>query len=175
MNGRSVPRRADECNSYWHLGHLVSLLVTGDDTQGQFATLEVRVTRGHEPPCCIHHEEDAIVYVLEGSLTCHVGKEQHAVSAGAALLLPRGVEHGFSVDSDEASLLVTIIPAGFERYFQEVGIVARGGDAEPRVVLGNIDVERLVTVAARYGVEITGPAPADARVGPDSIGGADER
>lgn len=174
MNHQPIPRRAGESDSYWHLGNRFSLLVTGDETQGRFATFEIRITRGNEPPRRIHHQEDEIVYVLEGYLTYFVDEEEHEVHAGAALFIPSGVERCFRVDSDEVRLLVTFVPSGFERYLQEVGIPASCGNAEGQARHGEIDVERLVTVAARYGIEITGPPPVDSRALPDDFGGAGE-
>ena len=54
--------------------------------------------------------------------------------------------------------MVVLVPAGMEGYYAELGVPTndpdRGGAAAP-----GQDLERLATVAARYGVEITGPAP----------------
>jgi hypothetical protein len=62
-------------------------------------------------------------------------------------VLPRGIEHYYVVESDPARLLVVVTPAGLERCLEEVRST------------GRMTVERLITIAARYGVTITGPAP----------------
>jgi hypothetical protein len=66
-------------------------------------------------------------------------------SAGAAIFIPRGSEHGFAILSDEARLLTAFTPAGFEGFFRETA------DATPD------DLGRLIATAARYGAEVTGP------------------
>ena len=73
--------------------------------------------------------------------------ERRDCPAGTCALLPRGREHSFSVESDEARLLVILVPAGMEGHYRDRGCRATG------------DLERLVTEAAGYGVAIAGPAP----------------
>ncbi len=64
--------------------------------------------------------------------------------------LPKGSEHTFSVKSEQARLLVMLVPAGLEGYYQELGVPTGQPEEE-------VSVERQVATAARYGVEITGP------------------
>ena len=126
-----------------------SMLIARDG-EGRVAILERVERRGAEPPFHLHSREDEIVYVLEGALTYYVDEDTHHASAGTCVFLPRGCEHTFSVESDEARLLVMVVPAGLEDFYDELD-----GD----VIGAATDIERLVTVAARYGVEITGPPP----------------
>ena len=128
----------------------VSVLVAGEETGGRFALLETVEARGGEPPRHLHHWEDETVYVLEGELKVCVGGEWATAPAGTAVFLPRGVEHSFVVTTDDARLLVIVVPAGIEGLYCELGGQERGTAPE---------LERLVTAAARYGVEITGPPP----------------
>ncbi len=72
------------------------------------------------------------------------------------MLLPRGIEHGFILASEEAKLLLLLAPAGLEGYFKELSQPVAQLHAPPDA--GTMpDVEQMVTTAARYGVEITGP------------------
>jgi quercetin dioxygenase-like cupin family protein len=126
----------------------VTTLVTGEETGGRLALLELIVVKGQEPPCHVHGDEDETVYVREGELTFFVDDMAYRTAAGTCRFLPRGVEHAYAVESGEARLLVVLTPAGLEGAFEEL----TAGDAGP-------DLDRLITVAARYGVTITGPAP----------------
>lgn len=130
------------------VGASVHLLVTGTDTKGRLAVIEIQERRGAEPLRHLHHWEDEIVYVLDGEVTFMLNDEHLPRSAGSCVLLPAGQEHAYALKSEEARLLVMAAPAGLEHLYQELG----GLNAT-----GRSDVERLVTVAARYGVEITGP------------------
>ncbi len=127
----------------------LTVLVDGATTGGRFALLALTVARGAEPPRHRHHWEDEALYVLAGALRVWVGDTWCEAPVGAAVFLPRGVEHGFLVATPAARLLVALTPAGFEGCYRELG-----DDAPPTL-------ERLVATAARYGCEITGPPPTD--------------
>jgi quercetin dioxygenase-like cupin family protein len=137
-----------------HRGEPPTVLVSGAATGGKLALLEVRVGRDTLLPVHLHHWDDEIVYVLEGEVTFHLDGERRPGPAGTCLLLPRGSEHSYSVESTEARLLVVVAPAGIEEFYGEQ---CRSGTAS------GLDLERLVTLGARYGVEVTGPAPGPGR------------
>ena len=137
-------------NSAWYLGNHISFLVSGADTDGKFALIQTCETRGCEPPRHIHHHEDELIYVLEGHLRFSVGEVTFDALSGTSVLLPRGVEHGFILTSDEVKLLLLLTPAGLEGYFKELSQPLERLHAWP-------DAEHLITTAARYGMEITGP------------------
>ncbi len=133
------------------VGELVSLLVTAEQTGGRYALLEMVLRRGEEPPLHSHTREDELVYVLQGEVTFYLGGKRLEREAGECVLLQRGCEHTYCIESEEARLLVLLMPAGLEGYYQELGECS---DADRYI-------ERLIAVSARYGVEITGPGPRD--------------
>ena len=53
-------------------------------------------------------------------------------------------------------MVVVITPAGLEKYFEETGEPVEDPSSPPE---GSPDVERLVAVAQKYGIEIP-PSPA---------------
>ena len=126
----------------------VDLLLTGKDAGGRLLLIRSLERRGFEPPRHRHRNEDEIVYVLDGELTYYLDGREHRARAGSCLALPRGGEHGFVVEMQEAQLLTLVLPAGLEGYCLELDEAGRED---------GVTVERLVTVAGRYGVEITGP------------------
>ena len=69
---------------------------------------------------------------------------------------PRGVPHTFTVSSAEARFLLVAEPGGFEGFLRAVGEPAQALTLPPAPD-GPPDLERLVAVAAEYGVEIIGP------------------
>jgi quercetin dioxygenase-like cupin family protein len=121
-----------------------NVLIGTKETDGRFAVIELREMPGTELPFHIHHNEDEFIYILSGKLTVAVGRELHAGSAGASYFLPRGLEHGYAVTSNEARLLIAFVPAGLESFLQEM----RDGDED--------GIEVLISRAARHGLEITG-------------------
>ena len=126
----------------------VTTLVHGAETDGRLALVALDEVQGHEPPRHLHADEDEVVYVLGGALTFWVGGEARRVGAGACLLLPRGTEHGYAVETGTARLLIVLAPAGCEGFVTAVG--------PPTDEAG---LEHLIATAARHGIAITGPPP----------------
>lgn len=76
------------------------------------AFLEYVTRQGEEPPHHTHETEDEMFYVLEGALTFHCGGESFEVEKGGFVFLPRGIEHGYTIQSEEpARLIVVTAPA----------------------------------------------------------------
>lgn len=134
-------RRADDA---------INVLAAGAETGGRFAVVELRERRGAGPPRHIHAREDEIVYILVGRVIFNLGRETVDARAGTCLILPRGGEHSYRIRSATARLLVIAVPAGIEGYYRELS-----RPAGPATGVGA--VERLIVVAARHGVTITGP------------------
>lgn len=133
-------------------GTRATVLVAGDRTEGRFAIVEAVERGGATDPLHVHSREDELVHVLEGRLRFYLDGAWIERGPGDTLLLPRGSEHSHAVVSERARLLILLIPAGLEGSYRELGQPAAG----PCVYQ---DAERLVVVAARYGIDITGPAP----------------
>lgn len=128
------------------LASVARVLLDGASTGGRFTVVEVVARAGYEPPLHLHTNEDEVVYVLAGRVRFCRGDEQYVTTAGDTLYLPRGIEHSYAVIGTDARLLVIAAPSGLEGLVQEC---AAGS--------GEMPIEWLVTVAARYGMEITGP------------------
>ena len=124
----------------------VTTLVPSDETAGRLAVVRLHETKGQELPRHLHANEDEFLYVLDGVLTLRLGDEMHRLGTGACAFLPRGIEHGYALETAAARLLMLLLPAGLERFFDEVN--AMPADA---------GLERLIIVAARYGLAMTDP------------------
>lgn len=63
---------------------------------------------GEEPPDHTHATEDEMFYVLEGALTFRCGGQSFEVTQGGFIFLPRGIEHGYTIDNDAPVRLLVI-------------------------------------------------------------------
>ena len=114
------------------------------------AVVEEIVPPGVGAPLHRHSREDEISYVVAGSFRIWRGEEVLDIGPGGVALLPRDQAHTFqNVGSTPGRLLTVIVPAGFERFFE--AIVDRG--------VAEADDDRIVAVAAEFGLEILGPTP----------------
>jgi quercetin dioxygenase-like cupin family protein len=111
-------------HSVCYNGLLMTFLATSEDTQGQFALIEVVGRKGNVPPPHIHHREDETFYLLEGELTVSVGDRVIKATPGTMVFLPRNVQHSFTIDSEQGRMLVLLAPAGLEGFFKEFSMPA---------------------------------------------------
>ncbi len=139
----------------WFIDNLAEVRVSGDETEGRLAVVELAAHRGHMPPLHLHHLEDEAFTVLDGEITLYVGESVQTLSAGTSELGPRGVPHTFRVESDTARWLVAAAPAGFERF------VAAVGEPAPAAILPTEPVlpspERFDEICREFGIELLGP------------------
>ncbi|MBY0502583.1 MAG: cupin domain-containing protein [Bryobacteraceae bacterium] len=92
------------------------------ETGGALSLGEVSLKAGDEPPMHIHAREDEIWYVLDGTVLFQRGVERMVRGAGAAIVLPRGVQHGVALQSPAARILHIYTPAGIEQAFRELSV-----------------------------------------------------
>lgn len=143
--------------SVWYNGSLMTFLVTGEDTQGQFALIEAVGRKGNVPPPHIHRREDEIFYVLEGELSVSVGNCTMKAVPGTMVFLPRNVQHSFTIESEQLRMLILLTPAGFEGWFKELSVPAPAMTLPPATEVAYEDVQRMLEVAPRYGLEFVLP------------------
>jgi quercetin dioxygenase-like cupin family protein len=143
---------------WWKTGRIV-VKATADQTGGSFSQVESIDPRGTATPLHLHRNEEEAFYVLEGELTMFVGDEQFDVSAGDYAIVPRNVPHAYLVRSEDARMLVTFSPSGFEEAFVDLGVPV-ADSPEPPAETVMPPVEEIVRAFAPYGCEILGPPPA---------------
>lgn len=144
-------------HSVWYNGSLMTFLATGEDTQGKFALIEVFGRKDNVPPPHIHHREDEVFYALEGEMTVLVGDRTIKAVPGTMVFLPRNVQHSFTVESLQGRMLILLAPAGLEGWFKELSVPAPSMTLPPANEVGYQDVERMLQLAPRYGLEFVFP------------------
>jgi quercetin dioxygenase-like cupin family protein len=139
----------------WFIDGLARVLVSGDETGGRLALVEIEVPRGHMPPLHVHRSEDESFFVLDGELTLYVGEEALRLDAGDAAVAPMRVPHTFRVESETARILVAAAPAGFDRFVAAVGEPATQDVLPGEPVLP--DPERFAEICREFEIELLGP------------------
>jgi len=75
------------------------------------AILEYVTKQGEEPGSHTHASEDEMFYVMEGALTFQCGQESFDVERGGFIFLPRGIEHSYTIRSQDPVRLLVITSA----------------------------------------------------------------
>jgi quercetin dioxygenase-like cupin family protein len=139
------------------VGDVYRFLATGEDTNGKYALWEATVPPGGGPPPHVHSREEESFYVLDGEITFTVNGERIVARAGTFANMPVGTPHSFKNGSDRpAKMLISVAPAGLEKMFFESGVPLAEG-ATTTVPPTREEIEKLLAVAPRYGIEIRLP------------------
>jgi len=139
------------------VGDVYRFLATGEDTDGKYALWEAIVPPGGGPPPHVHSREEEGFYILEGEITLHVGDKRLVTSAGMFANMPVGMPHSFKNESSRpAKMLISVAPAGLEQMFFEVGVPLPEGSTTALPPTKE-EIEKLLAVAPRYGIEIRLP------------------
>jgi quercetin dioxygenase-like cupin family protein len=146
-------------DSFWYTGWLLTFLATGDQTQGRLALIDALTRKGNCPPRHIHHNEDESFYILEGEITAWIGNQTIRGAAGTLIFGPRGVPHSFEIHSDQVRMLILLTPAGLEAYFKQFCTPALALTLPPPAEVPYAEVQKLIAVASKYGIENVPPEP----------------
>ena len=98
-------------------GSSIEMKVESSQSGGDYGAVLLTVRAGEEPPLHVHSREDELVYVVQGQLIARVGDARVEVGPGAYAALPRGVPHTIEVVGDQATLLLSFVPGGLERFW----------------------------------------------------------
>jgi mannose-6-phosphate isomerase-like protein (cupin superfamily) len=125
----------------------LTLKATTETTGGTLSLSETTIEAGFPgPPPHLHRQLHDMFYVLEGTLTFHLGEETREAPPGTFVCVPPGVVHTFSNPGDRPVRYLNFnTPAGFEAYLRDLGAaLAAGGPPTP---------EQFAEIASRYDVE----------------------
>jgi mannose-6-phosphate isomerase-like protein (cupin superfamily) len=126
--------RAGESPTYWYRAGLWNVLMSADQTLGEFTLLEQIVPSGLGPPRHMHERQSEGVYVLSGEMEFVVGLDDEIVRAeqGCAVWIPKFTWHRFRVVSDEpARFLNYYTPGGFDDHIAYFGVEATAQTLPP--------------------------------------------
>lgn len=156
MTHQPILRSPTEGRTIAVVGDLYRFLATGDETDGKYAMFEALVPPGGGPPPHVHSREEESFYILEGEITFTVGNETIIATAGTFANMPVGSLHSFKNATDKsARMIFSVAPAGLEKMFLEVGVPVKLGETPPPP--SKAEIEKLLAVAPKYGVEIRVP------------------
>ena len=135
----------------WFFGGLVRVKASTADTGGQYTLLDVKMPNNAASPLHVHYTEDEGFYILDGSVTIHVGDESVALGPGQHAFGPREIPHRFEVGPDGAHMLWVLTPGGFEALVEEASVPAAAPTLPPADIL---PPDNIAEIVRRHGNEI---------------------
>jgi quercetin dioxygenase-like cupin family protein len=155
----AIIRKPAEGRTVAVVGDVYRFLATSEDTNGQYALWEAIVPPGGGPPAHVHSREEEGFYILEGEITFQVGERRLVATAGTFANMPVGTPHSFKNEGRQpARMLITVAPAGLEKMFFESGVPLPEGSTTALPPTKE-EIDRLLAIAPRYGIEIRLPQP----------------
>ena len=147
---------ATDTQNLWFLDSLAKIRVTRDG-EDPVSIIEMTAPHGAVPPRHAHREAERI-HVLEGEMTFYIGEEVVSMTAGASVEIPAGVPHMYVVQSKDGAKWLSLTGGCFEQFVRAVGRPAEGRGLPPTRGLSLAEAVEFTTAAARYGIELLGPA-----------------
>jgi mannose-6-phosphate isomerase-like protein (cupin superfamily) len=135
----------------WFFGMLAEVKASAADTGGQYSLVEITAPANHQFPLHVHYREDEGFYVLEGSVTIHVGEQTVELGPGQHAYGPRDVPHTFTIGPDGARMLWVLAPSGFEDFIEDVSVPAEAPTVPPASVL---PPENVAEIVLRHGMDL---------------------
>lgn len=144
---------------YWLLGDTYTFHVTGVETNGKYAVVEISSPPGGGPPLHSHTKEIEGFYVIDGEFSFQHGDNKTVSKPGTFLHLEERIFHTYkNVGNSVGQLLLTIIPAGFENFFAELGIHVKDEENFFPPSMNTVDIPKIVRIAnEKYGLNIMVP------------------
>ncbi|GAB3791745.1 cupin domain-containing protein [Spirosoma humi] len=141
------------------VGDTYRILISGKDTEGAFATIDMLIPPGGGPGPHAHAGFEESFYVIEGEIEVKSEFGNYKATKGAFITIPKGgVVHGFKNTTQQtAHLLCTVVPAGLETFFEEIGQPVAPGQFLPVPHLDEATIKQLQAIAEKYGQQVFPP------------------
>ncbi|MBC8104102.1 MAG: cupin domain-containing protein, partial [Cytophagales bacterium] len=161
------------CTGQGHPYHFLGGGITGAcllstrETGGAFAVFEEAFGPEAGTPLQVHHNEDILLYSLDGPFRVQRGGEVFDLHTGTALYLPRGVRQSLvNIGGRKSRLLRITNSATYEAYCESVN-AARGILEKP----GKSALALLETLMSNHNRELLSPSGAAVRSGSPIVTG----
>jgi quercetin dioxygenase-like cupin family protein len=131
-------------------GATILVHASSELTDNAFSLIEtVETIAGSGPPVHVHRDAAESFYVLEGHYDMHLDGRDYRCPAGSFIYVPRGMPHTFLAGTVGSRKLNLYTPSAMEGYFEDLAEALRTG----------VDEDGLSRIAARYSMDVLGPAP----------------
>jgi quercetin dioxygenase-like cupin family protein len=141
------------------VGDTYRVLVHGKQTGGEFATIDMLIPPGGGPGPHAHANFQETFYVIEGEVEVKSEVSVYTAKKGSYIIIPKGgIVHCFKNKTDKtAHLLCTVVPAGLEEFFLEIGKPVAIGKFLPAPEMNAEMMKNLIPIIEKYGQQVFPP------------------
>ena len=141
------------------VGDTYRLVITGKQTGGAYAVIDMLIPYGGGPGPHAHAGFQESFFVLDGEIEIKTETKTYTAGKGAFVNIPRGgLVHAFKNKSKAvAHVICTVAPAGLEEFFEEIGKPVEPGTFLPPPKMDEEAQQRLKALAEKYGQKLFPP------------------
>lgn len=141
------------------VGDTYRILVSGAQTGGAFAIIDMLIPPNGGPGPHSHAAMQESFYVVEGEVVVKAKDVAYTARKGSFVSLPLGgAVHDFkNLTNSTAHLLCTVVPAGLDAMFLEIGQPVPAGTFLPPAPMSQAELARLTAIAEKYGQKLFPP------------------
>ncbi|MCL9803984.1 cupin domain-containing protein [Flavobacterium amniphilum] len=139
----------DEGEKVKMAGGAYRIILSGKQTGGSHAVIEMSVPPGAGPNPHSHPDFEETFYVLEGEVEFKSESGSYTAKENSFIRIPKGgTIHGFkNRTNSNVRLLCTVIPAGLDDFFQEASSFMTSTPTETEIK------ETMMILSEKYGVK----------------------
>jgi len=150
-NARKISEH--EGNHISVVGDTYRIVISGKESNGEYAIIDMLVPPGGGPPPHAHPAFHESFYVVDGEVEFKTEAGKHMARKGDLINIPKGgAIHGFkNISNVMAHLLCTVVPAGLDDFFLETGTPVKQGEFLPAPHPDEAGLKKLKAIAEKYG------------------------
>lgn len=156
MTALAAPYVLEDGGARWAMeqgGLHLDILTRAEDSGDAFTFMRYEAPPGFTgPPLHQHADLDEAMLVLEGHVAVRLGEEDHVLTSGDFVWMPRQVPHAFVNAGDSTARFVGLVcpPGQMEEFFAAAQEELAGSEGPP-------DRDKLMELNARHGIDVLGP------------------
>jgi quercetin dioxygenase-like cupin family protein len=141
------------------IGDTYRILISGKQTGGAFAAIDMLIPPGGGPGPHAHAEFEESFFIVEGEIEVKSEEGNYIASKGAFVNIPKGgLVHSFKNTTGKvAHLLCTVVPAGLEEFFEEIGQPVEFEQFLPLPDMNEDFIRQLQAAAEKHGQKVFPP------------------
>jgi quercetin dioxygenase-like cupin family protein len=150
---------ANDGQSLSVVGDTYRILVSGKETGGAFATIDMLIPPGGGPPPHSHAAFQESFFVIDGEIEVKSEASTYIATKGSFVSIPKGgIVHCFKNKTDKtAHLLCMVVPSGLEEMFIEIGVPVPFGEFLPPPPMNPEILKKALAIAEKYGQKVYPP------------------
>lgn len=141
------------------VGDTYRILISGKETNGAFATIDMLIPPNGGPGPHAHANMQESFYVIDGEIEVKSEAGSYTAGKSSFVVIPKGgIVHQFKNKTDKtAHLLCVVVPSGLEEMFIKIGKPVSTGTFLPPPAMNPEEGKKLQAIAEKHGQKVYPP------------------